>query len=111
MKTPRRKKAKLKYTVKFKHLAAGPPFGMEFLESKKTARKKVNFMVDLNILEGMKFFVPAGERSDFVNKALQASLKDFARKKASEAMDEIRKKWNLKITNEEIRKYREYGRE
>lgn len=68
-------------------------------------------MVQKDLLEAMKFFIPKGERSDFVNGALEEQLKDFARKKASEDMDQLRKRAKIRLTTEEIIRLKNYGRE
>lgn len=73
-------------------------------------RKKVNFMISVKVLEMMQKHVPAGERSDFANKALNDALLYAGRRKAAEQMDEMRKNLKLKITDAEIRKLRAYGR-
>lgn len=75
------------------------------------SRKKVNFMVDEHILIRIKEWIPEGERSNFVNGALDEALKDMARKEASEFMDKVREEGNFKMTDDQIRKAREYGRE
>ena len=78
--------------------------------SQKEARKKINFMVKIHLIDKLNFVVPAGKRSDFVNDALQRALEDEGRRRAIEAMDKLRKKMQWKISDEEIRKLREYGR-
>ncbi|MEK7523415.1 MAG: hypothetical protein AAB588_00100 [Patescibacteria group bacterium] len=110
MKTPYRKKVKSKYAIKLKHIPVLPPLGSGLLLGKKGPRKKVNFMVDLNILEGMKIFVPFGDRSDFVNDAVAYALKKAAQREAMEFMDKVRKEGKLQMTDKEIKEAINYGR-
>ncbi|MEK7523422.1 MAG: hypothetical protein AAB588_00135 [Patescibacteria group bacterium] len=109
MNTPR-KKVKAKYAIKLKHFPVCPQFGSAFFGSGKRPRKKVNFMVNMDLLEAITFLVPSGSRSEFVNEAVEEALRDFARRKAIEAMDEFRRKNKWKMTDEEIRKAINYGR-
>lgn len=78
---------------------------------KETGRKKVNFMVDNEVMIHIVQWVPAGQRSDFVNHALQEAVQDLARQKAIEAMDRVRMEGHFIMSDKEIRKAREYGRE
>lgn len=73
-------------------------------------RKKVNYMINQDILVRIKEFIPAGERSDFVNKALGEAILRYARRRASIAMDELAKKMNLRMSTEEFIKLKNYGR-
>lgn len=73
-------------------------------------RKKVNFMIDKNILVRIEELLPAGKRSDFVNEALNESIIQYGRKKASEAMDEWASRNKLRLTTAEIIKLKNYGR-
>ncbi len=73
-------------------------------------RKKVNFMINQQILIKLEDAVPSGKRSDFVNQALEEALIHYSRKKAIEGMDILGKKIKLKITDKEIKKLRNYGR-
>lgn len=68
-------------------------------------------MVNENIIKAIHFFVPAGERSNFVNRALEDALDQEARQRAIDSMNEFRKTVGLKMTDAQIRKAREYGRE
>jgi len=111
MVTPSRKKTKAKYLVKVKQFPIFPQFGGSYGGGKNSPRKKTNFMVQNDLLDAMKFYIPSGERSDFVNGALEEALQDIARKKAMDAMDEMRKRIKWKMTDKEFRKAREYGRE
>ncbi len=75
------------------------------------ARKKVNFMVNQETLSALKEWIPAGDRSNFVNGALEDAVRRYKRQKASDMMDELRKKANLRLTTAEIIKLKNYGRE
>lgn len=109
--TPSRKKQKAKYLIRFKQFPVFPQFGGPYFDGKIPPRKKVNFMIKEDLLEGMKFFIPQGERSDFVNGTLEEALKDFARKKASAAMDELREKANIRMSTKEFIRLKNYGRQ
>ncbi len=65
-------------------------------------RKRINFMIDQNLMEEMASLIPSGERSDFVNEALENALIIWSRKKAFELIDEANKTHPLKTSTEEI---------
>ena len=88
-----------------------PQFGAKFFNSAKRSRKKVNFMVNEDIIAAIKFYIPEGERSDFVNETFEEALRDIARKKAFEAMDSLRKTAKIKMTTGEFIRLKNYGRE
>lgn len=67
-----------------------------------TKRKRINFMIDQNLVEEMTSLIPSGERSDFVNEALENALTIWSRKKAFELIDEANKTHPLKTSTEEI---------
>lgn len=74
-------------------------------------RKRINFMVDVGLLEELETLVPAGGRSDFVNDAMEHALSRFAIKKAMEETDKLRKKLHLKIGSDaQLLKAIRYGR-
>lgn len=73
-------------------------------------RKKVNFMIDKNILVRIVELLPAGKRSDFVNEALTDAIIHYGRKRASDEMDKLREKMKLRMTTKEIIKLKNYGR-
>lgn len=77
---------------------------------KETKRTKVNFMIDNDVLIQMKTWVVSGERSDFVNEALEKAVLRYRREKAFKAMDELREKANIHMTDAEIIKLKNYGR-
>ena len=77
---------------------------------KTEKRHKINFMVSNQIIIEMENLIPKGQRSDFVNKALQKELRNLGREKAIEEMDKMAKKIKLKTTTKEIIKLKNYGR-
>lgn len=74
-------------------------------------RRKVNFMVDEVILERLEALVPSGERSDFVNNAVEEAIKSYGRNKAFEFLEKFKKSqkttWSSEKINSFIRKERE----
>ncbi|MBI2634523.1 hypothetical protein HYW82_02540 [Candidatus Peregrinibacteria bacterium] len=77
-------------------------------------RKKVNFMIDRCILVKMEKLIPPGQRSDFVNKALDEAIVQFGRRKASEGMDKLAKELaaeGFTMSTEEFIRLKNYGRE
>lgn len=76
----------------------------------KSRRKKVNFMIEQKLFEDLESLIPAGERSDFMNDALEEAIIDFSRKKASKWMEEFKEKNKIKMTTKEILKTIRYGR-
>ena len=77
---------------------------------KAKKRKKTNFMIGHDILVEISKWIPAGERSNFVNGALEAALLRYRREKAFQAMDALREKAKIKTTDEEIIRLKNYGR-
>ncbi len=67
-----------------------------------TKRKKVNFMVDEGILERVEAIIPLGERSDFVNHAMEQALIAYGRKKAFEFIEKFKKSQKKVWTSEKI---------
>lgn len=94
-----------------KNIVIFPQFGPRNFDGQKYPRKKVNFMINQDLIKAIHFFIPQGERSDFVNKSLEECLRDIARRKAFHAMDEFRKTHKWHMTDAQIRKARDYGRE
>lgn len=78
--------------------------------SKSAKRKKVNFMIGEDVLVKLNTWILPGQRSDFVNGAIEDAVVKLCRQKAMEGMDEFRKKNKWRMTNDQIRKAREYGR-
>lgn len=79
--------------------------------AKLSNRKKVNFMIDENIIFRIEKVVTPGSRSDFVNSALDDALNKYSRAKASEEIDNLRDSMNLEMTTKELLKLKNYGRE
>ena len=73
-------------------------------------RTKTNYMIDDELLVQITTWIPAGERSDFVNEALERALLQRRREKAFKAMDELRLKAKIKITDKAITRLKNYGR-
>lgn len=72
--------------------------------SEKKSRKKVNYMMKNELLEKIEQFIPAGERSDFINEAVEEKIKDFMQKKAFEFFDEFQKKQKKSFSGKGRRK-------
>lgn len=81
------------------------------LSTRKAQRKRVNFMLNVSLIEAFETYVPAGQRSDFLNEALEEQLTRLSREKASEATDWIQKKFKLKVTTQKILKDTDHGLE
>ena len=75
------------------------------------ARKKVNFMVNHETLEALKEWIPAGDRSNFVNGALEYAVRRYKREKAFQLIDELREKAKIRMSTAEMIKLKNYGRE
>ncbi len=67
-------------------------------------RKRTNLMINVALLEQMDLLLPAGERSDFVNEALEEKLIDLSRLKALARMNESIKKQKKVHSTKEILK-------
>ena len=68
-------------------------------------------MIDQDLLIEFVELVPGGERSDFVNGALLEAVSRFKRARAMEGMDAFSRENKWSMTEKEIRKARNYGRE
>ena len=76
----------------------------------KPPRKRMNFMISISLVDKLST-IPSGERSDFVNEALEESLVRYGRRKAFEEGTKLRESLNLKIgSDEELLKKIRYGR-
>jgi hypothetical protein len=64
-------------------------------------RKRLNFMVDPSVAEELNQLIPTGNRSNFVNNAIEQALVRFSREKAYEETQQLREKLNLKIGSDE----------
>ncbi|MFA5854748.1 MAG: hypothetical protein WC846_00435 [Candidatus Gracilibacteria bacterium] len=76
----------------------------------RPTREKMNFMLDGTVIRELKMTIPDGQRSDFVNEAVQRALDAFGKKKALEGFEKLRKKMKLRIPIAEIIKAKNYGR-
>lgn len=68
-------------------------------------------MIEMRLIQNMEDLIPRGERSSFVNEILEEALIRQQRKKAFQAMDKLREEANIRMTDAQIRKYRNYGRQ
>lgn len=67
-------------------------------------------MISMSVVEKLETLVPAGQRSDFINEALEENLAQYARRKAFEELDEFKKKHPLKMSTGQILKIIHDGR-
>lgn len=67
-------------------------------------------MIDEEILKQLNEHCHAGDRSDYVNQALEESIKAANRKKAFELSEHFIKKHRIKMTTAEIIRLKNYGR-
>lgn len=58
-------------------------------------------MISLSLIDQLNA-IPSGERSDFVNEALEDSLSRYGRRKAFEELESFKKNHPLKMTTEQI---------
>lgn len=81
------------------------------MDTATSQKKRVNFMIDIRILEDLEQLVPSGDRSNLVNTLLEERLIDLSRAKAFELIDEFKKKHrHKKMSDEELLKDIRYGR-
>lgn len=73
-------------------------------------RRRINFMVNIEILGQIEKIVPQRKRSDFVNEALREALNRCLRRKAAEGMDALAKQHDFHLSTEEFVKMKDYGR-
>ncbi len=66
-------------------------------------------MIDLPLVTELNLYVPERQRSDFINQTLEWALTEKKRELAAEKMKILRKKANLSLTPQEIRKLRHEG--
>lgn len=78
--------------------------------TKEGKRTKVNYMVNNDLLVEMNKWIVPGERSNFVNGALEEAVLRFKRQKAFSMMDELREKANIRMSTKEMLKRKNYGR-
>ena len=74
-------------------------------------RHKVNFMLKQYVLQDLKQSVPSGQRSDFVNKAIEQALVREKRMQAFHSLDEIKKAKSARLSTEELIQMKNEGRE
>ena len=67
-------------------------------------------MIEQSLLEELENIVPAGERSDFMNEAVEEKLAHIGRKKAYEYIKEFKKAQKKSWSNKEILKFIHEGR-
>lgn len=65
-------------------------------------RKKMNFMVNEDIIMRLESLIPSGGRSDFVNEAMEEALAAYGRKKAFEFIETFKKSQKKSWTSEKI---------
>lgn len=81
------------------------------MKTSNAQRQRVNFSIKLHILKELENLVPNGQRSEFVNEALEGALIQFSRKIAFQETDALRKKLHHKFySDEELLKEIRYGR-
>jgi len=81
--------------------------------AKTKQRKKINYMVNKDLLINFYTLVPPGKRSDAINEALEEWMIQRGREIASDAIDRLReedKKRGITLTNQEFIKIRDEGR-
>lgn len=67
-------------------------------------------MINEDVLVEIKEWIPDGDRSNFVNVALQYAVQRLKREKACDLMDELREKAKIKMSIKEMIKRKNYGR-
>lgn len=67
-------------------------------------------MINYEIMETFKEFVPEGKRSDFINNALDEALKNLKNQIAFDEMEKMRLENPISMTTEEIIEAKNYGR-
>ncbi len=73
-------------------------------------RIKVNFMISDTVLDLLKKFIEPGERSDFVNSALESHLKNHKKALGAHLMNKFRAAHKLHFTDAQILDAKNYGR-
>ena len=67
-------------------------------------------MIRYDVLEAIEKFVPTGQRSNFVNEAIEKAISILKREIAFKEMDKLRDKHKLKMSDKEIIRLKNYGR-
>ena len=78
--------------------------------SSTITKKRVNFTIDIKVLDSLNSLVADGDRSDFVNEALQEKITDYGRRKAFEAILESKKSDKIAFSDAQILKIIHEGR-
>lgn len=73
-------------------------------------RRKINYMMNEDVLDRMEKLVPSGERSDVVNQAVDEWLLEYGRKKALQWTREYKMKQKKAWSTKEILKIIHDGR-
>lgn len=73
-------------------------------------RKRLNFMIDENILKGLNSLIPAGQKSNFINEAIEEKIIKYGKQKAFESIEIIRSNLKLNMNTKEILKAIKDGR-
>lgn len=65
------------------------------------SRKRINLMIDIEHLEKLEELIPSGNRSNFVNEAIEEKFRRWGRRKALELMNlSIKKERHIHTTKE-----------
>ncbi len=67
-------------------------------------RKKMNFMIDIDLAAQLEESCPAGERSDLVNQAIAETMRIRNARKAIVYIESMQKKYDLRVKNGAILK-------
>lgn len=81
------------------------------LHSSTKRRTRMNFMVDEELVEELKRYIPKGEWSDFINEVIGEAMSDHKHRQAFQAMEELQKSAHMKFSNKELLRLKNYGRE
>ena len=69
-----------------------------------TRRKRINLMISEDLLDQLEEVVSSGERSDFVNEAVEEKLLRWSRRKAFELIEEFQKEHPVKMSDKQLLK-------
>lgn len=67
-------------------------------------------MIRDDLIAEMATYIPSGERSDFVNEAIEEAIQDYKTRKAFAGMDALRKKYKLRLSTQEFIRLKNEGR-
>lgn len=68
-------------------------------------RKKINFMISEETFENLEKLIPGGQRSDFINAAIEEMLIKQGREKAIDFFEEFKKKQKKSMDTRDIVKF------